>query len=202
MKMNLSLGSINGCRACWLAVFLCLGSASANRGDTVEMTNGDHYSGTVLSVSLANVSLRSEVQGLIVLPREKVATIAFSQSNAPANGTNGVPTKLLSNGRLPAVPAAPAPVTKTMSASTHSNLVGQVQSEWLASAGPEATQKFNEMAANLSTGKLTVPEIRRQAQETLTAVEAAKQDFGPEMDDLLESYLSILRAFLQETGTP
>jgi hypothetical protein len=184
----------------WLLILsLCLAPAGIVGADSVELTNGDHYSGTVLSVSLSNVSLRSEIQGLIVLPREKVATIVFSPTT---DKTNASPTTDSLERQVLALTVAPGTVAQLSSGNTSSNLVGQVQSQLLAAAGREATQKYNQMATDLLSGKLSIPELRRQAQETLKAVEQSKQDVGPEMDDLVGSYLSILRDFLQETTPP
>jgi hypothetical protein len=180
--------------ACLAAAVLGLGLSSVSRGDTVELINGDRYSGRVLSVSLSSVSLRSEIQGLVVLPREKVARIAFSQTTAP---TNSIQTKALSDGNLVGKTTT-VPTQSPRIAANSTNLVVQVQNQLLAGAGPEATEKYNQMVTDLLNGTLSVPQIRKQARETLKSVEQAKQEFGPELDDLVESYLSVLRDFLQE----
>jgi hypothetical protein len=174
-----------------------LALGKANRADTVELINGDRYSGTVLSVSLSNVSLRSEIQGLVVLPREKVSAIAFGPATAK---TNVLQSKAYSEGKIAAWSksnASPALAQAGISLNS-SNLVAQVQNQLLAGAGPEATQKYNQMVADFLNGKLSIPEIRKQAQQALSAVDDAKQDLDPEMADLMEGYLSVLRAFLQE----
>jgi hypothetical protein len=68
------------------------------RGDTVELVNGDRYSGTVVSVNLTNVTLQSEIQGEVKLSRAKVARITFRDFAGTA------PT--LPSQSTPAAPAA------------------------------------------------------------------------------------------------
>src|SRR5690242_13457565 len=81
-------------RGCWwmfglLATMAAAGSAS--RADVVEMVNGDHYSGTVISVTMTNLALRSSVQGLITLARENVASITFRDTTPKPASAQVVP---------------------------------------------------------------------------------------------------------------
>jgi hypothetical protein len=157
------------------------------------MSNGDHYSGTVLSVNLTNVTLRSDIQGTVNLPRGKVASIVFGA----AKPSLPVGQSKLSGGQR-AVPALRVPASMNSAAST--NLVGQIQEQLLAGAGPEAVGKYNDMVGNFFSGKLSVADLRKEAQRTLSAVEEAKKDAGPETDEVLEGYLSILRPFVEQSG--
>lgn len=53
--------------------------------------------------------------------------------------------------------------------------------------------------AGPADGTLSVSDLRRQAQQTIQAVEQAKKDM-PELDDALDGYLSILREFIKDSA--
>src|SRR5258708_38002206 len=46
----------------------------------------------------------------------------------------------------------------------NTNLIQQVQKQFLSDAGPEANDKFNELLSGYMTGKLSVNDIRTQAK--------------------------------------
>jgi hypothetical protein len=196
VKFDLSSAGVNTSRACGAVIIFCLTLDWPNRADTIELINGDRYSGTVLSVTLSNVSLRSEIQGLVVLPRDKVGTIAFNQTTAK---TNSLQTKTTLDGKIATVTPPPATLAQPGISTNSSNLVARVQDQLLAGSGPEATQKYNQMATDFLSGKMSLSDLRKQAQETLMSMEQAKKDLGPEVGDVVDSYLSILRDFLQES---
>src|SRR5437879_5182125 len=50
------------------------------KADMLELTNGDHYLGTVVSMTQSNLEFQSEIQGLVKLPRDKVAKITLHES--------------------------------------------------------------------------------------------------------------------------
>ncbi len=179
-----------------LLVLLTLALTRIAKGDSVELSNGDHYSGTVLSVSMTHVSLHSDIQGLITLPREKVASITFgpAKPKAALNYSKAVPAQ--TNAVLVTRPVARLPLVQDPA---QTNVVAQVQGQMLAGAAPEAGQKYQQLSAGIMNGSVGVAEIRRQAQETMKAVEEARKDFGPELDDLLDSYLGILQSFIQQS---
>src|SRR5580692_2283594 len=59
------------------------------RADLIELINGDHYLGTVVSMSTSNVEFLSEIQGRVTLPRAKVAQITMHEvTPKPAPATN------------------------------------------------------------------------------------------------------------------
>ena len=181
-------------RGCWrmfglVATMVALGSAS--RADVVEMVNGDNYSGTVISVTMTNLVLRSNVQGLITLPREKVASITFRDA-APKPASAKVAPK------VPPAAGVMALAQRLVGGSGGTNQTGRTPDQLLENAGPEATQKYNQMVRGLLTGSLSVGELRKQAQQTISEAEKAKEELGPEAGDILDGYLSILRQFLQE----
>jgi hypothetical protein len=165
--------------------------SSASRADVVEMVNGDHYSGTVVSVTMTNLALRSSVQGLITLPREKVASITFRDA-APKPASAQVAPKVPPAGGVMAL------AQRLVGTGGDTNQTNRTAEQLLENAGPEATQKYNQMVRGLLTGSLSVGELRKQAQQTITEAEKAKEELGPEASELLDGYLSILRQFLQE----
>jgi hypothetical protein len=138
-----------------------------------------------VAVSLTNVSLRSEIQGLINLPREKVASISFLPTMARTNLSASIRSE------------APKVTVRT---NTQDNLIALVQSNYLAGASPQAVQNYNQLAASFLNGGMSLADLQKQAKETLSAVEQQKQGLGPEADELIEPYLSILRNFLREAA--
>jgi hypothetical protein len=190
----------NDCRTrgCWwmfglVATMVAVGSAS--RADVVEMVNGDHYSGTVISVTMTNLVLRSSVQGLITLPREKLASIRFGEL-APKAASSALSPSAVS--KLPPAAGVMALAQRLVGTSGDTNQTNRTAEQLLENAGPEASQRYNQMVRGLLTGSLSVAELRKQAQQTISEAEKAKEELGPEAGDILDGYLSILRQFLQE----
>lgn len=165
---------------------------SAGRADVVELVNGDRYSGTVMSVTMTNLTLRSSVQGTITLPREKLASINFGEAAAkPA-------VSALKSSGPPSEGGIAALAQQLLGSGKATNRSDQIAKQLLENAGPEAKQKYNEMLKGLLSGSLTLGELRKQAQQTINEVEQAKEELGPEASDLLDGYLSILQRFVQE----
>jgi hypothetical protein len=168
-------------------------------GDVVEMVNGDLYSGSVLSVTLTNVSVRSEIQGANTLPRAKVARIIFTGPAAAASTNGALAASASAHGRVP----APLELTRKLQPKgADTNFIARVQNELLEQAGPEAARKYHELARGLLSGSLSLGDLRRQAQQTIQDAEALKQDLGPETSEALDAYLQILRAFVNESAMP
>ncbi len=82
----------------------------------------------------------------------------------------------------------------------NSNLVHKVQAQFLSGAGPEANAKFDELLNGFLNGKLTVNDIRAQAQSAANQLRAAKKELGDDAGWAIEGYLAILDHFLKETG--
>lgn len=167
--------------------------------DQVQMQNGDQLFGRVVSMSGDTLTLQSEVLGTLKLPRAKVASVSF--------GTNALPplaTQVLTN--RPALPGAVRTNGTTELADTlkqlrgHTNLVSQVQAQFLAGAGPEANAKFNELLNGLTTGQLNIGDLRSQAQNAAAQLRSAKKDLGGDAGWVLDSYLTILDNFINETA--
>ena len=199
--------------ALWVSLFSMVVAVSA---DQVEMQNGDRYNGKVLSLNADTVTLHSDVLGTVHLPRGKVALIALGMSvpahpaqanTAPAtnyhlaSGSEAAPTGAAS----PAIPAPPAGADPDLAVTlrqlgSNTNLIQQVQAQFLAGAGPEANGKFTELLGGLSTGKLGINELRAEAKSAADQLRALKREQGGDGDSEFDGYVSILEDFLKETA--
>lgn len=171
------------------------------RADQIDMQNGDHYLGKVISLSTNAIILQSDVLGTVTLPRNKVALLTLGSS--ASTNLPGLPAGV--NGQLhaPLVPSANAPkLPATMKEpGTDKHLIQKVESQYLAEATPEARQKFNQMAGGLLTGRLTVNDIRKEAKSAADQLRALRGDAGDETG-MVDSYLAILDNFLKESAPP
>lgn len=173
-------------------VFLVIGGliAFSLRADQVVMQNGDRYNGRIVSVSATNVVLQSEVLGVVNLHRGKVASLAMG---------NAVATKA-----APAIKAASTNGSTELAAAvrqlgTQSNLVNQVRAQFLATANPEANQKFDQMLNDLGTGKMSIADLRAQARSAAAQLRELEKEAGDDASGTMGLYLSILESFLAET---
>ena len=171
---------------------------ATNRNDEVRMRNGDCLGGRVLSLNSNSLLFLSPILGKVSLPRCEVAFIALkpltTNKNAPA----------LSNTNLDAPPLPAGDLATVLSQyDPNSGTVQDLKSQLLSNAGPVATQKFNEMLAGLMSGKMTVDDIRSQAQSVSAQARALKRDLGADpAAEALDGYLDILDRFLQQTTPP
>lgn len=176
------------------------------KADLLELTNGDHYRGIVISMTQSNLEFQSEIQGLVKLPRDKVASIRFHEPvvSHPAAMTN-TPSSTnapLISPRADSAPAsqADAVVKQLRQQGVDPKLINQVQEQIFGKASPEAAQKFNETMDGLLSGKLSIQDIRGQAQNSIGQIKAARQELGDDAGEMLDGYLAILEKFVQETG--
>ena len=178
------------------------------RADLLELTNGDHYQGTIISMSSSNVVFHSEVQGLVILPRDKVATVTLTPA-VPAAVAAPKPAAPVSGTNVSAVAGTPAVkpnaqanavIQQLRQQGVEPKLIEQVQEQIFGKASPEAAQKFDELMGGLMTGQLSVEDIRKQAQNSINQIRTAKKDLGPDAGEMLDSYLSILEKFVQESS--
>jgi hypothetical protein len=173
--------------------------------DQVEMRNGDHYSGQVLSVSTDTVVLESDVLGGINLPRKNVTSIAFGANSAAPKAANNIARVSAPTNHPAAAPMATLANTNVdLSAALrklggNTNFVGQIREQMLA-GNPEAGSKFDEMVNGLISGKLNLNDLRREAQSSADQLRSLKSDLGPEAGDSLDVYLDVLDNFLKETA--
>jgi monoamine oxidase len=174
--------------ACLLAAPVLMFQAGA---DVVLCENGDRYTGRVILVTESEVRLVNEIQGRMVVPRDKVQQITFERIASPAATAPGLEAPAAVDPSAPALPLDPSAVQ-------------QVQREILGTANPEANQMFQEMIQGLASGKMNVGDIRLQAQDVLNQVREMQRELGD--DDtagLLNSYVSILENFVRaSTNAP
>jgi hypothetical protein len=171
------------------------------RADQVEMQNGERYVGKVLSLNADTLVIQSEGLGALRLPRSKVAAVSFGPNAAsslaqPALQTNSQPH----GGSGAPISAAPGLSSLPQGAGSMTNLIQQVQAQFLSDASPEAKDKFNELVGGLLSGKLTVNDIRAQAQSAADQIRAAKRELGDEAGNAMDGYLAILDQFLKQTA--
>ncbi len=161
-----------------LSGFLIIHSAS---GDILNLANGDRYRGSIELVNEKEVHLKSEVVGLLKVPRAKVASIYF--------GTNQPPVH---------VGIEKSAAKESLDAKS----IEQVQKDFLATATPEANEMFTELVQGLASGKLSVADIRKQASDSLKELRELQAELGEEADNpLLDGYVGILEKFIREGGT-
>ena len=184
-----------------IAIGLMLWPSSFLLADQVCMQNGDVFNGTVLSVSTNSLVLNNENLGVINVPREKVAAIHF-----------GAAVVVGASSQVPLMPTAPTALGSPNASSPdlttalrglrdQTNLLQQVQSQVMgASASPDASAKFNELVDGLSTGKMNINDLRAQASEAAQQIKELKKELGPNDSGEMDSYLTILNSFLQETA--
>lgn len=188
----------------FLSALLGLLTVIGLRADQVEMQNGDRYVGSVLSMNSSTLMLRSETLGTLKLPRTRIANITLGASVSAATNAARSPVAAAASNQPVSLPAQTNVMTDLSAAirqlGSHSNLLQQVQSEYLATAGPEANQKFTEMMTGLMTGRITANDLRGEAQSTVDQIRELKKDLGDDVGGSLDVYLSILESFLKETA--
>jgi hypothetical protein len=157
------------------------------------MQNGDRFIGRVVSLNDDKLVLESDTLGTLRLMRAKVASITFG------TGTRSEAAK--TPPRHPAPLSIPAASTNGIAAPkvSTSHTIQQIQAQFLAGAGPEANNKFNELLTGLLSGRLSVGDIRVQAKSAVDQIRVMKRDLGSDAGEALDSYLTILDNFLKES---
>jgi hypothetical protein len=159
---------------------LIFGGAAA-RADILNLSNGDRYIGKIEIVNATEVHLKSEIVGVVKVPREKVASIYF--------GTNRPPAKI-------------ATTSENSATGLNQRSIEEVQKEFLSTATPEANAMFTELVQGLASGKIKVDDIRKQAGDTLKELRELQAEIGDDDDNpLLSSYVSILEKFVRGGST-
>jgi hypothetical protein len=183
------------------AVLWLLAGSFPAWADQIEMQNGDRNAGDVLSLNAHTVVMQSDVLGTVRLARTNVAVITLGTAPAINSPALQSPT----NGHAPAAAAVPAtaprilsPRLRQLGAST--NLIQQVQKQFLGDAGPEANTKFNELLSGLMSGKVSVEDIRAQAKSAADQLRALRREGGEETGFAVDTYLAILDHFVKETA--
>ncbi len=178
----------------WVPLLGCLALGLRLQADQVVMQNGDTLNGTVLSVSSNVLVLQSENLGKVTLSRTKVANVVFGSGTAK---TAGLPLPVPAAARTDSTPDLTSALRGLRD---QTNLIQQVQSQVLGSAGPGAIGKFDDLLDGLSTGKIDMNDLRAQAQAAAEQLQSLKKELGPDDSAEADSYLAILNNFLQETA--
>jgi hypothetical protein len=150
-----------------------------------------------LSLTADTLTLKSQVLGILKLPRNQVALVALgnralTNSTAPkaeADATAVSPAA----GATNVLPTLPTALTQ---AGANTNLSRQSVMQLLNDASPEARGKFNELMSGYLSGKISVDDIRTQAKSAADQLRALKGELGPDAGVALDGYLSILDRFL------
>jgi len=176
------------------------------RADQVELQNGDHFVGHVLSLSGDTLVLQSDALGTVKVPRTKIISISFgselpkrSASVARTNSLAGAPALTPPGTKTETSPEVAAALKKLNGGT---NALQQVQSQILNDAGPEAKAKFNDLLSGYLSGKLSLDDIRAQAKTAADQVRSYRHELGDEAGGMLDTYLSILDKFVNETDDP
>jgi hypothetical protein len=184
--------------ATWVTCFLML-TAAAIRADQLQMLNGDRYTGKILSMSSNTIVLESDVLGKLTLPRNRVSSVMFGATTA----TNAAPA--VSAPSTAAVPSPNSAATNTdlsgafRNLGANTNFIAQVRQQMLTGADPAASQKYDELVSGLMSGKMNLNDLRNEAKASIDQINQLKREMGPQADSSLDSYLSILQNFVNET---
>ena len=205
-----------------LGLSLAAAAALTARADSLEMTNGDHYEGTVLGMNQSNILFQSDVLGRVTLSRAKVGRITLHEVAAPKPAAPSVVTAV-----APTAPSASAPamgqslilygtnraavsvpagqadviVQQMRQQGIDPKIASQVQEQILGQGSPEATAKYNELMGGFLSGSLSIQDIRAQALDSIKEIQDLKKDAGDDTGGMLDGYLAILENFVQETAT-
>ena len=184
-----------------LAAALALCPVAFLRADQVVMHNGDTYNGKVLSVTTNAVVLQNDNLGSVTLARSKINVISFGNETATGSSPAASLTGIQIGQPVTAQTNAGSDLTTALRGiGDQTNLIQQVQSQFLGSASPDAINKFNELLNGLSTGNIDLNGLRAEAQSAADQLRSLQKDSGPDASDAMDSYLAILDSFLQEVA--
>jgi hypothetical protein len=172
----------------------------STHAEQVNMQNGERYVGKVVAISNETVVVKSEVLGILKVPRSKIASITF--------GTNAVPPDVQMPVAANTQPQKPAATNSNSELSAainqlraNPNAMQQVQQQMLAGADPKATDMFNQMMGGLMNGSLNLNDIRTQAKSAADQLRSAKKELGDDSGFAVDGYLAVLDNFLRETAS-
>ena len=184
-----------------LAAALALCPVAFLRADQVVMQNGDTYNGKVLSVTTNAVVLQNDNPGSVTLARSKINVISFGNGTAKGSSPAASSTGIQIGQPVTAQTNAGSDLTTALRGiGDQTNLIQQVQSQFLGSASPDAMNKFSELLNGLSTGKIDLNGLRAEVQSAADQLRSLENDMGPDTSGEMDSYLAILDDFLQEAA--
>jgi hypothetical protein len=173
-------------------------TAFSLHADQLQMVNGDHYAGKILSLNSNTIVFESDVLGKVTLPWEKVASMDFG-----ANATTNAPVAPRVVTATNHLVRSSTNVSAALRNGTNAAAIAQVRQQMLTGTTPEVNQKYDEMLGGLMSGKLSVNDIRDQAKTAIVQINKLKQE-SPQADPMLDAYLEVLQNFLNdaEPATP
>jgi hypothetical protein len=182
---------------CWALAALFLVSIPVARADQIVLQNGDRVSGSVVSMTPDTIILQSDLLGQLKLPRNKISAINLGSSIVMA-----LPAPVTTNP-LPPLASQPTAVGTNVfeQLGANTNLVRQIRQQFLADAGPQANNKFDELMGGLATGKMDMAGLRAEAKNAADQLRAMKKDMGGESSETLDAYLNVLDSFLAQSAT-
>jgi hypothetical protein len=172
-------------------------TALSLRADQLQMVNGDHYAGKILSLNSNAIVFESDVLGKVTLPREKIASMSFG-AGAAANAATNAPVVARVVTATNRFVHASNNIGAALRNGTNSVAIEQIRQQMLTGTTPEANQKYDELLGGLMNGKLSVNDIRTQAKTSIDQINKMKREMGPQADPMLDSYLEILQNFVNE----
>lgn len=182
--------------ACGL--LLIAASVIAARADQIEMKNGDLYHGDVLSLTTNAIVFKSPFFGTVHLPRQEISGLIIG-SRVEMTGKGS----MFSTARSTASPAmtnASSDISAALRGlGSQSNLIQQVENQFLAGAGPEAKSKFDSLLGGLASGQISMKDLRAEAKGAADQIRSLKSGLGGDAGGELDGYLAILENFLKET---
>jgi len=172
------------------------------RAEQIEMKNGDRYNATVVSMNNESIVIQSDVLGTIKLARGQVASISLANASAPNAAATTQPQRpLVATGSPGPAASATNLSTAVRQLATETNIIQQVQNDYLSGADPAAKAKFNEMLGGLAAGTMSVNDLRAQAKSAADQLRAMKKELGGGADDVLDGYLAVLDNFVKDSAT-
>src|SRR5205085_4904215 len=118
--------------------------ASHVAADQIEMQNGDRYVGRLLAFTNDLLVVQSDVLGTVRLPRSKVSSITFGAEAATNVARLYAPTNRSFLATTSGVQTNADRAASFKQLGGNTNVIQQVQQQFLSDAGPEANKKFNE----------------------------------------------------------
>jgi hypothetical protein len=178
------------------ALFVLILAAAGLRADQLQMQNGDRYTGKILSMSSNSIVLESDALGKVTLPRDKVSLLMFGTAAA----TNASPATRVVTTPSPNAAATNADLVAAFrNLGANTNFIQQVRQQMLTGADPAANQKYDQLVNGLMSGSMNLGDLRNEAKASIDQINQLKRELGPQADDSLDSYLSILQNFVNET---
>jgi hypothetical protein len=173
-------------RIAWVTCVLMVGAASL-RADQLQMLNGDRYTGKILSMTSNSVVMESDVLGKLSLPRNKISLVMFGTATNAAPVVAHAPTLPAASPNTAATNADFAAALRNLGANT--NFIQQVRQQMLTG---------DELVGGLMSGKMNLNDLRNQAKASIEQINQLKRELGPQADDSLDTYLTILQNFVNE----